>query len=143
MGTCFPWLCVTQRVFILRYSSYWRVPWLIIYAENHSPEFFNQNVYPCGWAALKHHRNVTYKLQQVSIRFILPLLRDKVSTFNMQAHLIQLNMKWTAVLNPGQTLVDVSHQPVYAFTKELQFRHPEMFSHLQTTLYWAVFNDNL
>ena len=46
----------------------------------------------------------------------------------MQAHLMQLYMKWTVVLNPGQTPVDVSDQPVYALTKELQFRHPEMFS---------------
>ena len=60
------------------------------------------------------------------INTILPLLRDKVSTFNMQAHLIQLNVKWTAVF--GQIPVDVSNQPVYALTKELQFHHPEMFS---------------
>ena len=37
-------------------------------------------------------------------------------------------MKWTAVLNPGETPVDVSDQPLYALTKELQFRHPEIFS---------------
>ena len=60
------------------------------------------------------------------INTILPLLRDKVSTFNMQAHLIQLNVKWTAVF--GQIPVDLSNQPVYGLTKELQFRHPEMFS---------------
>ena len=46
----------------------------------------------------------------------------------MQIHLMQLNMKWTAVLNPGQTLVDVSDQPSYALTKELQFRHQGVFS---------------
>ena len=39
------------------------------------------------------------------INTILPLLRDKFSTFNMQVHLMKLNMKWTAVLNPGQTQV--------------------------------------
>ena len=39
------------------------------------------------------------------INTILPLLRDKVSTFNMQVHLMQLKMKCTAVLNPGQTQV--------------------------------------
>ena len=46
----------------------------------------------------------------------------------MQAHLMQLNMKWTAVLNPCQTPVDVSDQPVYTLTKELQLCHPEIFS---------------
>ena len=46
----------------------------------------------------------------------------------MQLHLIHLNMKWTETLNPGQTPVDVSDQPVYALTKELQLRFPEIFS---------------
>ena len=46
----------------------------------------------------------------------------------MQVHLMYLNMKWTADLNPGQTLIDVSDQPVYALNKKLQFRHPEIFS---------------
>ena len=41
---------------------------------------------------------------------------------------MHLNIKWTAVLNPGQAPIDVSDQPVYALTKELQFRHPEIFS---------------
>ena len=39
-----------------------------------------------------------------------------------------LNMKWTETLNPGQTPVDVKDQPVYALTKELQLRFPEIFS---------------
>ena len=101
--------------------------WLIIYAENLSSEFFNQNVYPPGWAA--HHASQKRGIQTPpGINTILPLLRDKISTFNMQAHLMQLNMKWTALLNPGQTPVDVSDQPVYALTKQLQFRHPGIFS---------------
>ena len=37
-------------------------------------------------------------------------------------------MKWTAVLNPGQNPIDVSDQHVYALTKELQFRNPDIFS---------------
>ena len=36
-------------------------------------------------------------------------------------------MKWTTYLNPSQTPVDVSNQPVYALTKVLWFRHPEIF----------------
>ena len=46
----------------------------------------------------------------------------------MQAHLMHLNMKWNPVLNPSQTPVDVSDQPVYPLTKELQFCHQEIFS---------------
>ena len=37
-------------------------------------------------------------------------------------------MKWTETLNPGQTPVDISDQPVYALTKELQLRFPKTFS---------------
>ena len=62
---------------------------------------------------------------------------------------MQLYMKWTVVLNPGQTPADVSDQPAYALTKELQFRHPEMFSQffpsldnfILSNLYW-YFMDN-
>ena len=43
-------------------------------------------------------------------------------------------MKWTTVLNPGQNPVDVSDQPVWALTKELQFSHPEIFSQ-----YFSIF----
>ena len=117
--------------------------WFIIYAENLSSELFNQNIYPPGWAAhhALHKRNIQ---TPPGINTILPLLQDKVSTFNMQAHLMQLYMKCTAVLNPGHTPVDVSDQPAYALTKGLQFRHPEMFSQFfpifrqlhMSNLYW-------
>ena len=80
----------------------------------------------------------------LDINTMFSLLRDKVSTFDMQAHLMHLNMKCTRVLNPGQTSVDVSNQPAYALTKELQFRHPEICSQYFTIfrqlhiekLYW-------
>ena len=38
------------------------------------------------------------------------------------------NVKWTEILNPGQTPVDVSNPPVYALTKTLQFMYPDEFS---------------
>ena len=37
-------------------------------------------------------------------------------------------MKWAETLNLTQTPVDVSDQPVYALTKELQLPFPEIFS---------------
>ena len=36
------------------------------------------------------------------------------------------NIKCTEIINPGQTPVDCSDQPVFALTKELQFRFPNM-----------------
>ena len=85
------------------------------------------NVYIPGWAP--HHASQKRGIPSPSgINTILPLHRDKVSTFNMQSHLMHLNMKWTNILNPNQTPVDVSDQPVYALTKELILRFPEEFS---------------
>ena len=47
---------------------------------------------------------------------------------------MKLNMKWTERLNPGQTPVDVSDQPVYALTKTLQYNFPDQFLN-----YFALF----
>ena len=85
------------------------------------------HVYIPGWAS--HHASQKRGILNPSgINTILPLHRDKVSTFNMQSHLMHLNMKWTAILNPDQTPVDVSDQPVFALTKELILHFPEIFS---------------
>ena len=45
----------------------------------------------------------------------------------MQSHLMNLNAKWTKILNPDQTPVDVSDHPVYALTKELQEYYSKYF----------------
>ena len=37
------------------------------------------------------------------------------------------NIKCTKIINPGHKLVDCSDLPVFALTKELQFRYPKMF----------------
>ena len=52
----------------------------------------------------------------------------------MQVHTINQNIKAISALNPGQMPVDVSDCPVYALTKENQFRFPEHFSN-----YFAMF----
>ena len=91
------------------------------------------NVYIPGWAS--HHASQQRGIQSPpGINTILPLHRDNISTFNMQSHLMHLNMKWTNILNPNQTPVDVSDQPVYALTKELILRFSDKFSK-----YFALF----
>ena len=52
---------------------------------------------------------------------LLPLLRDRVNTLDMQVHTMNLNIKAISGLNSGQTPVDVSDCPIYALTKEAQF----------------------
>ena len=46
----------------------------------------------------------------------------------------QLNMKWTTVLNPLKTPVDVSDHPACAITKGLQFCQPDISSQ-----YFSIF----
>ena len=48
---------------------------------------------------------------------LLPLLRDRVNTLDMQVHTVNLNIKTISALNPGQTPVVASHCPVYAVKK--------------------------
>ena len=38
-----------------------------------------------------------------------------------------LNINSTKALNSAQTLIEVSDQPVYAITKELQYRYSHLF----------------
>ena len=88
---------------------------------------------PPAWASF-HAAEKRSKLYPPGINTILPMLHDKVHTLNTQAHIMKENIKWTEILNPGQTPVDVSDQPVYALTKTLQFMYPDEFSN-----YFALF----
>ena len=85
------------------------------------------HIYPSWWVS--HHASQKRGiLTPLGINTIIPLRPEKVSTFDMQSHLMLLNMKWTKTLNLGQTPVDVSGQPVYTLTKQLQLHFPEIFS---------------
>ena len=71
-----------------------------------------------GWA--QHH--ATYKRCgdcTPGINAIMPLLRDPVHTLNMQFHCMKINQNTINAVNPGQTPVDISGQPVYALAKEI------------------------
>ena len=91
--------------------------------QNYSIKIF----IPLDGLHIMHHRNVAYKLHQVSTPFFhYYQIRLAVLIWKF----IWYNWIWnrTTVLNPGQTPADISDQPAYALTKELQFDHPEMFS---------------
>ena len=79
-----------------------------------------------SWAQYHAGENRDVPLQQ-GTNVLLPLIRDKVNTLDMQYHIMKLNIKAVEALNPGQTPVDVSDQPVYALTKEVQYRFAEEF----------------
>ena len=81
---------------------------------------------------LYHGHSIIY------MRNVSSLLMSKIlipcNTLDMQVHTMNLNIKAISALNPGQTPVDVTDCPVYALTKETQFRFPEHFSN-----YFAMF----
>ena len=87
-----------------------------------------------SWAQYHIHEKCIQPPNVKDTNSLLPLLRDRVNTLDMQVHTMNLNIKAISALNPGQTPVDVSDCPVYALTKETQFRFPEHFSN-----YFAMF----
>lgn len=62
------------------------------------------------------------------INAIMPLLREPVHTLQMQYHCMTITKTTIDAVNHGQTPVDVSDQPVYALSKEIQWRYPSLFS---------------
>ena len=58
---------------------------------------------------------------------ILPLIPGKVNALQTQGHCMALNINSTRTLNPTQTPIEVSDQPVYGLTKELMYRYPHLF----------------
>ena len=58
---------------------------------------------------------------------ILPSINHKVNTVEFQYNLMVLNMRYTKYLNPSQTAVSCSDQPLYALKKVIQWSYPEIF----------------
>ena len=76
----------------------------------------------------KHHANEgRTKPGMKGIHAILPLIPKPVHTLESQYHCMDIISRTIEYLNPGQTVVDVCDQPVYALTKELQFKKPDVF----------------
>ena len=61
------------------------------------------------------------------INAILPLISKVVHTIETQYHCMTIIRKTITKLNPGQTPVDVSDQPVYSLSKEIQYRFSDEF----------------
>ena len=67
---------------------------------------------------------------------ILPLIKEPVHTLRAQFHCINIIKSTISSINPGQIPVERCDQPVYALTKEIQWRYPNNFSDNQ---YFAIF----
>ena len=57
----------------------------------------------------------------------MPLIREKVHTLATQIHCMKIIKETIKAINDGQTPIDVCNQPVYALTKEVQWKFPNLF----------------
>ena len=71
-----------------------------------------------SWAQYHIHEKCIQPPNVKDTNSLLPLLRARVNTLDMQVHTMNLNIKAISAQNPGQTTVDVSDCPVYDLIKE-------------------------
>ena len=74
-----------------------------------------------------HASKEQYLWREKDFTSILPLLCQKVHTLSMQHHCMTIVTDTIKEVNPGQTPVDACDQPIYALTKQLQWRYPAKF----------------
>ena len=89
--------------------------WLDTFSQSLQPE----SCQPWSKYHASKHRT---KLDVPGINTILPLLRAPVHTIDTQYHCMNIIKNTIGRLNPSQTPVDTCDQPVYALTKQLQWR---------------------
>ena len=70
-------------------------------------------------------------MEETGINPILPLISKPVHTVKAQYHCMGIISHTIKHINPGQIPIDTCDQPVFALTKEIQWRYPEMFSEEQ------------
>ena len=79
-----------------------------------------------GWSSF-HASYKRHLTENPGVSTILPLIREKVHTLDTQYHCMDIISRTISTVNPTQTPVDVCDQPVYALTKQIQWRLPERF----------------
>ena len=76
------------------------------------------------------HSTTTSSIDQTpGINALMPLINKKVSTLEAQYHIMSMVKKIVQYVNHNQVPIDVSDQPVFALSKELQLRLPQMFGY--------------
>ena len=81
----------------------------------------NSEVTPLSWTLFHIERKRDIHQDNSTINVSLPLIDHKSNTVETQMHLMNNAMKYTEFLNPGQTAVGVSDQPLYALKKKFSF----------------------
>ena len=79
------------------------------------------------WAQYHNDTNDLAAPEWLSENLLLPLIRNKINTLEMQCHNMRLNIKAANALNLGQAPDDTSDFPIYALTKEAIYCFPDKF----------------
>ena len=88
---------------------------------------FNENEsYLFPWAKF-HSDKCSAEPRSIDISAILPPIDEPVHTLDMQFHCMNIISKTINVLNPGQIVVDTADEPIFALTKELMIRYPDLY----------------
>ena len=75
-----------------------------------------------------HSVNSEFKQSKsIDINAMMPLINEKVSSIKSQYHCMKIIRDTIGFLNPNQIPVDVSDQPIFAFSKEVQLGYPSNF----------------
>ena len=78
------------------------------------------------WSSF-HSKEIMETNKCPGINALMPMINKKVSTLDAQYHIMCMVKKLICHINQHQIPIDVSDQPVFALSKELQLRLPLMF----------------
>ena len=85
-----------------------------------------ENQSKLSWTA--HHAGCQRSPQnEITISAILPLIDYTSNTIEFQYHIMCIGKEYTAYINPSQTTVGCSDQPLYAIKKKIQWACPQKF----------------
>lgn len=60
---------------------------------------------------------------------LMPLINEQISSLKAQYHIMNIVKKTSHFLNQHQVPIDVSDQPVFAYSQEIQLRYPDIFGY--------------
>lgn len=96
--------------------------------RNHIDTETDEASFWLSWTA--HHIDMTRDKSEHTKTLIttLPVIDHLADDFDFQMHILKTNRCFTNYLNPGQTSVSCSDQPLYAKKKMLMWALPSLFS---------------
>ena len=94
------------------------------------------NLENCSSWSKHYSAQVAPSTVTAGIHSMLPPINKKVASMEAWYHWMNIIHKTIELLNQNQILIDVSDQPVYAYLKEVQWRHPTIFGRGKYLFTW-------